>query len=170
MNTRWNKAIWGAALIVGLTMPPLIARAEDGCGVASSPSSHASHSIVATLKEPLSSVLDNYLKIGAALAKDSLDGVPAAAMAIRSQTLPSAVITAAETLARAKDLAVARAAFKALSAALIQQLEEVKAQTGRYHEVYCGMAQASWLQESKTVANPYYGRSMARCGEIKRTF
>jgi hypothetical protein len=32
--------------------------------------------------------------------------------------------------------------------------------------VYCSMAPGSWLQRGTTIANPYYGAGMLRCGEI----
>jgi len=128
------------------------------------------------LSQPVTAVLEQYLKIESALAKDSIDGVAEAATAIgklaseHGQELPATLAGQAETLAKAKDLAVARAAFKPLSATLVQHLAQAKAQTGRYHEVYCDMAKANWLQDNKTVANPYYGSGMLRCGEVKRTF
>lgn len=172
MKIRWNTATLGVAIVAGLTAATLTARADGCCGAASHTDAHCAGDTVsaASLPEPLPATMDNYLKIKSALAKDSLDGVVGAATAISQQKLPADVVKPAETLAKAKDLAGARTAFKALSAALIQQLEQAKTQTGHYYEAYCDMAKASWLQDNKTVTNPYYGQSMARCGEIKRTF
>ena len=34
-------------------------------------------------------------------------------------------------------------------------------------KAYCPMAQKPWLQEGSTLANPYYGTSMATCGEFQ---
>lgn len=183
MKIHWHKATYGAAIGIGLMGGALTARAGGCCGTADATNPHSGHgaavapSAATPLPEPLPAVLDSYLKIEAALAKDSLDGVVPAATAISKladgdtgKALPAAIGAQAGALARAKDLAGTRAAFKALSAALIQQLEQAKAQTDRYYQVYCAMAQAGWLQDNRTVANPYYGQSMARCGEIKKTF
>lgn len=118
------------------------------------------------------SVYGHYLKIQASLAKDSMTGVAENATAIAkaihsdAKTLPSTVATQAEVLAKASDLKAARAAFKPLSNSLIQYLADHKAK-GAYVEVYCPMANASWLQANKHVNNPYFGREMPTCGEIK---
>jgi hypothetical protein len=31
------------------------------------------------------------------------------------------------------------------------------------------MAKATWLQAGRDPANPYYGRSMATCGQVERS-
>ena len=106
------------------------------------------------LTAPVKSVYDHYLKIQASLAKDSLAGVAENADAIAkavqtdAKTLPAAVATEAEALAKAKDLKSARAAFKPLSDSLIQYLADHKAKDA-YVQVYCPMANASWLQADK---------------------
>ena len=125
------------------------------------------------LMEPVKSVYNDYLKIQTSLAGDSLNGVAANAEAIAKavnadnmKRLPATVATEADALAKAKDLKSARTAFKALSATLIKYLTDHKAKSA-YVEVYCPMANASWLQADKHVQNPYLGREMLACGEIK---
>jgi hypothetical protein len=116
-------------------------------------------------------VVAAYLEIQAALAKDTLDGVPAAAERIVAQApkLGAAgepVGMAATAVAKAEDLEAARAAFKPLSDAVIAV---VRADPSA-HEVklaYCPMAGASWLQKEETIRNPYYGSSMLICGEFR---
>jgi Cu(I)/Ag(I) efflux system membrane fusion protein len=81
--------------------------------------------------------------------------------------LPPEVAKQADTLAQAKDLKAAREAFKPLSASLVKYLADNKAGKGVYHEAYCPMAKASWLQTEKEVKNPYYGKSMLDCGTLK---
>ena len=73
----------------------------------------------------------------------------------------------AETLAKATDLKAAREAFKPLSASLAKYLADNKAGKGIYHEAYCPMVKASWLQTEKAIKNPYMGRKMLDCGELK---
>lgn len=124
------------------------------------------------LTGPVKSVYSHYLKIQASLAKDSMTGVAENADAIAkavqtdAKSLPAAVATEAETLARASDLKSARAAFKPLSDSLIQYLADHKARDA-YVQVYCPMARANWLQATRDVHNPYFGQTMSGCGEIQ---
>jgi Protein of unknown function (DUF3347) len=124
------------------------------------------------LTGPVKSAYGHYLKIQAALAGDSLTGVAENAEAIAkgvqtdAKALPAEVGVQAEALAKAKDLKTARAAFKPLSNALIKYLADHKAKDA-YVQVYCPMANASWLQTDKNVANPYLGKEMPTCGEIQ---
>ena len=126
------------------------------------------------LMEPVKSVLDNYLAIQKELSKDSIKGVDQHAAAISKavkgddmKMLSPDVAAQADTLAKAKDIKAAREAFKPLSASLVKYLADNKAGKGTYHEAYCPMAKASWLQTEKEVRNPYYGKSMLDCGELK---
>jgi len=126
------------------------------------------------LMEPVKSVLDNYLAIQKELTKDSIKAVDQYAAAISKavkgddmKMLSPDVAKQADTLAAAKDIKAAREAFKHLSASLVKYLADNKAGKGTYHEAYCPMAKASWLQTEKEVRNPYYGKSMLDCGELK---
>jgi Cu(I)/Ag(I) efflux system membrane fusion protein len=128
----------------------------------------------AALMEPVKSVYDHYLAIQRELAKDSLKGVDehasAIAKAVRGdemKMLPPDVAKQADGLAKTTDLKAARQAFKPLSASLVKYLADNKAGKGVYHEAYCPMAKASWLQTEKEVRNPYYGKSMLDCGTLK---
>ena len=73
----------------------------------------------------------------------------------------------AEALGQAKSLGSARAAFKVLSESLIVYLKAQHVPPGVYYVAYCPMAKASWLQTDKTIINPYMGKSMVHCGQIK---
>jgi hypothetical protein len=126
------------------------------------------------LMEPVKSVLDDYLKIQDELAKDSVKGVNENASAIAKavkgddmKMLSPDVATQADTLAQAKDLKSARDAFKPLSASLVKYLADNKAGAGTYHEAYCPMVRANWLQTGKAIKNPYMGKSMLTCGDLK---
>ena len=130
-----------------------------------------------SLPEPVKSVMDHYLKIQAALADDSTNGITANALAIskevkadKAKTLSSDVADAADGLAEAKDLGAARESFKDLSQGLIKYLSKRNIQTGAFDEVFCPMANAYWLQTNTDISNPYLGHSMPGCGEIKRGF
>jgi len=123
---------------------------------------------------PLQASLDQYFKIQAALAADSLKGVPEAAAALATAAkdakgaVPEAAVLQAEALAKANDIKTARSAFKPLSATLIAALSDRNEKSGHYYEAFCPMANASWLQTDKKITNPYYGKSMLTCGEIRK--
>lgn len=124
--------------------------------------------------QPVQSVFDNYIKVHGALAQDSLEGIGptanAIAEAIRGDSmkmLSPKVAKQAEALAQARDLETARVAFKALSDSLIDYLKGQKVPAGAYYVVYCPMAKASWLQTKKTIMNPYMGKEMIHCGQIR---
>ena len=126
------------------------------------------------LMEPVKSVLDHYLKIQTELSKDSLKEVDEHATAIAKavkgdemKMLAPDVAKQAEALAQAKDLKAAREAFKPLSTSLVKYLADHKAGQGIYHEAYCPMAKANWLQTGKAIKNPYMGKAMLGCGELK---
>src|SRR5882724_11391174 len=114
------------------------------------------------LMEPVKSVYDHYLAIQTELAKDSIKGLDEHANAIAKavkgdemKMLSPDVAKQAETLAKAKDVKSARQAFKPLSVSLIKYLADNKAGKGTYHEAYCPMVKASWLQTGEDIKNPY---------------
>src|SRR6266550_5574417 len=151
------KALTAILTAVGLVIAPAVRAAGNSA-----------------MMEPVKSVYDHYLKIQAELAKDSLKGVDEHANAIAKavkgdnmKMLSSDVATQAEALAQAKDLKAAREAFKPLSASLIKYLADNKVPKGTYHEVYCPMVKASWLQKGTDIKNPYMGKEMLTCGTLK---
>jgi len=119
---------------------------------------------------PTQSVMIPYLQIHDALAKDSMDGVSAAASAHgkaaqNDKLFSGEIVREAQTLAQAKDLGAARAAFKPLSETLIKVLTDNHVNSACV-EVYCPMAKAHWLQKGATISNPYFGAAMSTCGSI----
>jgi|ERR1035437_306792 Cu(I)/Ag(I) efflux system membrane fusion protein len=147
---------------------------HEGHAGAPAATSQQNPSPKARLAQPVQAVFDNYIKLQGSLAQDSLEGVSSTATAmvkaIRGDSmkmLSQKVAAQAEALAQAKDLETARAAFKPLSESLIQYLKDQKVPSGTYHEAYCPMAKASWLQTDTTIINPYMGKSMVHCGQIK---
>ena len=81
--------------------------------------------------------------------------------------------TSATAIAKASDIKLARTAFLTLS----QEITSLVQHIGTTKETplfiaHCPMAfdnkGGSWLQSDKTVANPYYGSMMLRCGSIKK--
>ena len=99
--------------------------------------------------------LAGYEQVRAALAADNLDSAKKSATA-----LPES----GGALASSKTLAEARAAFAKLSERAVKL---AKGQKG-YHIVYCSMANKQWVQTSSVVGNPFLGKEMAGCGEMKQ--
>ena len=65
----------------------------------------------------------------------------------------------AETLAKAKDLKLlARRLPPAFP--LVKYLADNKAGKGTYHEAYCPMVKANWLQKGTEIKKSVYGQSM----------
>jgi len=170
------KTIRLAGLILALTFTTgsLLA----GTSADSSTNSSAPLHGVAALTMPVRVVYTNYLNIQAALADDSFPGVTNNAKAIAgtirkdpNQAISAVVAAQADAVADARDLPEAREAFKALSDSLIQFLADHEVHSGNCTEIYCPMANASWLQSAGAdTANPYFGKGMLHCGTPKRNF
>lgn len=113
-------------------------------------------------------ILSAYVKISAALAADDLAAAKAAAGTVAEHAGMSennkAIAPKAEAVATAKDLEAAREAFKSLSAAV----EPLAAGEKGYVVMNCPMMNADWVQTSKEVKNPYFGKAMLTCGGPKK--
>jgi hypothetical protein len=118
-------------------------------------------------------VIDPYLKIQSALAQDSTDGIrqnageiATAATALGAPAMK--IDTAAVQLAAAGEIEDARAKFGTLSEAIDTYMKgfSLKAPEG-VRVAFCPMAQKPWLQQGDTLANPYYGKAMPTCGELR---
>lgn len=98
--------------------------------------------------------LTQYESIRAALADDKLATAQTAAKA-----LPEA-----KAIAEATSISGARKAFKVLSA---RAVTIARGHTG-FFIAHCSMfpGGADWVQTTDQIANPYWGKSMPRCGEI----
>ncbi|MDQ8195897.1 DUF3347 domain-containing protein [Coraliomargarita sp. SDUM461004] len=135
--------------------------------------------------EFVDTLLAPYLRIQNSLAGDQLEHSKAAAAEMltalnkgpQSQDTQATMIAlkkSAAQLNQAQDFKAARAAFSQLSKKLISLLEQVgPAYTQEVYIAHCPMALnaqgGTWLQESTTVENPYYGSMMLRCGTINQT-
>lgn len=118
-------------------------------------------------------VVDPYLKIQAALADDSMDGVKAnagdVATAASALGAPAMKIdTAALQLAAATELPDAREKFATLSEAIEAYMTGLKLTPPEGVRVaVCPMVHKPWLQEGSAIANPYYGKEMPTCGSFR---
>ncbi len=112
----------------------------------------------------LKSVMDHYVNIQNALARDSMENVAANANALVAlardgniEGLPASAADEAAALAETRRLSKARQAFKPLSSSVIACLKAHPDHSGTYYEFYCRPAKASWLQTGNMAMNPYLG-------------
>jgi len=133
----------------------------------------ASAAAPTAVKKPSSAdantLIEPYLRIQQALAADSLEGVPEAALALANGTVKigsaaGLVRVAINPFAQVADVRGAREAFGSLSDALIDYIGS--ALPDGLAVAYCPMAQKSWLQRGSVIRNPYYGKAMGDCGRI----
>ena len=96
-----------------------------------------------------------YEKVRSALAADDLGGAKAAADNLGD---------AGADLAKSTSLKEARVAFEKLS----DKAKQLVAGQSGYYVVNCPMLKKDWVQTSEKIGNPYYGKEMAGCGEIKK--
>jgi hypothetical protein len=108
----------------------------------------------ANLSDKDKQFLAGYENIHTALVADDLSSAKAAAKDLGVQ---------GSDIARAGSLKDARIAFEKLSSGAKTL---VRGQSG-YHVLHCPMLKKDWVQTSTTVANPYGGKDMVGCGEIK---
>jgi hypothetical protein len=99
--------------------------------------------------------LVRYEKVRDALAADDLAAAKTAAGDLGDE---------GTQLAKSSSLKAARAAFEKLS----DKATQLAAGQAGYYVVHCSMLQKNWVQTSEKIANPYYGKEMATCGEIKK--
>ncbi|OCX53538.1 hypothetical protein BEL04_04360 [Mucilaginibacter sp. PPCGB 2223] len=59
--------------------------------------------------------------------------------------------------------------FASLSKNMYAVVKALKANEKPVYMEYCPMKKESWLSESQTIKNPYYGKSMSECGKVTET-
>ena len=131
------------------------------------------HVVVATAPDFIADVVGPYLAMQESLVKDELGPVAAAAASLQKGAAAigadgAAMVAAAGKAREAKTLEAARAAFGDLSAALIAYADRAKQPIEGKVVAFCPMANKAWVQADGTIANPYYGTSMATCGSVQR--
>lgn len=142
-------------------------------------------------KKQLGVVVDGYLVLQTALAKDDFQSaVQAAKSGIDALSGVNMGLVAGEDhvewmkhsgqmktllagVADSKDIESARKQFSLLSEQVGVMLKRFGISSGTLYKIWCPMAfdnrGASWLQNSAEISNPYFGEVMLRCGEIKET-
>ena len=139
------------------------------------------HDKVAPLTDAQKAYLANYEAVRAALAADDLAAAKkAAAVMVKAapaedqgkagekaeDNKPRAYLEAAQKLSTAGYIAAAREAFKVLS----KRAVHYAGGKDGYFVANCPMVQGGegdWVQTSKKISNPYFGKAMLTCGSIK---
>jgi hypothetical protein len=98
--------------------------------------------------------LAGYDKVHTALAADDLSTAKSAAKDLGEE---------GSDIAKAGSLKDARTGFEKLSS----RAKTLAAGQSGYHVFHCPMLKKDWVQTSITVANPYGGKDMIGCGQIK---
>jgi hypothetical protein len=99
--------------------------------------------------------LVRYEKVRSALAADDLGAARMAAGDLGDE---------GAQLAKSGSLKDARTAFEKLS----DKAKPLAAGQSGYYVAYCPMLKKDWVQTSEKIANPYGGKEMVTCGEIKK--
>jgi Cu(I)/Ag(I) efflux system membrane fusion protein len=142
--------------------------------------------------EKASLALQSYLQIQEALAGDSLEKAKLAVVDLESKleelsrlhpngphhdrwmSAVESMRHAAHQTKQATEIEPIRASFYPLSMTIEDFVRHFGTHLDRpVSRAFCPMALeagATWLQTGDVVANPYYGASMLRCGEIRETF
>jgi len=125
---------------------------------------------------PFEKIVSEYYRIHDALARDTTEGVNEAAQKIvklasdasnkKPVNSPDFVaIKRAASALQGKSLAEARQQFFELSKPIIAELKRNPSSRTSAFTYKCSMANKSWVQNKKDIRNPYYGKSMLKCGE-----
>jgi hypothetical protein len=111
--------------------------------------------LAAPLGDSEKQFLASYEKMRLALAVDDLSG---------AKTVATDLGVDGSKLAKSESLKEARAAFEKLS----DKAKQLAAGQSGYYVVNCPMLKKDWVQMTEKIGNPYYGKEMATCGEIKK--
>ena len=109
----------------------------------------------ANLSDQDKQFLTSYGKAHDVLVADDLAGAKKAGTDLGSE---------GADLSKSKSLDEARAAFGRFS----DKAVKVAAGQSGYYVAHCPMKNKDWVQTSTTIANPYGGKEMISCGEIKK--
>jgi Cu(I)/Ag(I) efflux system membrane fusion protein len=133
----------------------------------------------------LGSIVTPYLEIQTGLAADDVSAAQKGASAFteavegasvdQSSEATTRLLEPARRILEAADLDSAREAFAPLSNELRTLAEKVGVSSEKpIYIAYCPMASngkgghATWLQNDKTIMNPYHGSGMLHCGVIEK--
>jgi hypothetical protein len=147
------RALMTTAAAVMFTAFGTIAAAQD----------HAAHE---AHTGPAAQSFEHYEGVRAALSADRVGDVAPRAerLAASVEAFGGAEATqAADALAAATTIEDARKHFGALSTILVPRFQAAGLEGASAY--YCAMKKLPWMERGDAVENPYYGKSMLKCGE-----
>lgn len=139
------------------------------------------------LKESTVDFIDIYLEIQAKLTKDDFSGVTDLASDLKGELdyfdytelnpkelerwnlVLDSLNKSMEHLHHYRDIESFRKGYKKVSNEIITMIKRIGHAKKELHHMYCSMADGHWLQDNKTLLNPYYGQSMLRCGDVEES-
>ncbi len=161
------------------------------CSFAISLSASPNHKTVikkdSTNKISINQLLEYYYKVKDALVNSSSSNAAAhaggllnAIQSINVKTLTDAeqkafmsiqdkLSSEAKSISQSKELPKQRIYFASLSDNFYTLAKEVKLSTKPIYRDYCPMKKKYWLSSESTIKNPYFGKAMPTCGEVKET-
>ncbi|WP_419870786.1 DUF3347 domain-containing protein [Chryseobacterium sp. CT-SW4] len=135
-------------------------------------------SVAAQLKSDaqVSTLYKDYIAIKTSLSSDDADKASRSAQefiksASSVKTLPENKLKAltkdADVISKTKNIKNQREAFQRLSGNMIALTKEFKLSAQPVYVQHCPMKNADWLSNEKQIVNPYYGKAMSSCGNVK---
>jgi len=140
----------------------------------------------------LTQLTEEYFKVKNSLVNDDAAATQKSAAAIQSSlskvdmnlvkgpahdrwmSIRGAVEKAAGMMAKETDIAKQRTHFAPLSQSFLELTETFGLTKDKVYKEFCPMAfdnkGAYWLSESEQIRNPYFGKAMLTCGEVKATY
>ncbi len=85
------------------------------------------------------------------------------------QALQEKLVSDAKSISSTKDIVKQRDHFELFSEHFYTLAKAVKLSSAPVYQAFCPMKKASWLSSEKSIKNPYYGKQMLTCGNIKET-
>lgn len=121
-------------------------------------------STMAGAQQEKPAVSTHYIAAQEALAADNFAKAKSSLTELAKES-QGEVKARAQAAADATSIAAMRKAFKPLSEAVVKL-----ALPAGHVVAFCPMYEGggSWVQKGEKIANPYYGKSMLTCGEVKK--
>jgi hypothetical protein len=138
-------------------------------------------------KAQIAAALDSYFAVKNALVDSNVETTSAAAdkLVENLAAVDDTKLTAAQNavwtkravalkkdashINKNKEIGHQREHFETLSINMYAVIKAIAANSADVFLHYCPMRKASWMSESKEVRNPYYGKKMLDCGDVKAT-
>jgi hypothetical protein len=127
--------------------------------------------------DKLNAVYQHYIHLTTALTNDDVAEARIAANAIEAGAKDvdgaSAIVSSAAKISSQSDIEAQRETYAVLSNDFISLIKNEGMKSGELYVDFCPMAfndkGANWISNQKEIVNPYFGKKMLKCGEIKDT-